>query len=183
MSKIKTITIIISTALVTVVLASYAIYTVFSYKNSHVDEQIYNYGCRGNISVESLYDDKLVTMNASVYFSFLNPHKIIYAISGIATVYNKNNEIVKKQTILRNVYYSYKVESSKQHTYTLNSERIDINGNDSIDNNLAALVMFNSTFKLGYSDTLVIEKNTDNTILISNNQSPFMVCVYNSLPE
>ncbi|VTR61444.1 Uncharacterised protein [Serratia fonticola] len=64
---------------------------------------IYNYGCRGNISVESIYNDKLVTMNANVYFSFLNSHNIIYAISGTATMYNEKNEVIKKQTILRNI--------------------------------------------------------------------------------
>lgn len=178
MSNIKTKNIIISTVLVTAVLVLYAIYTVFSYQNNRVDEPIYNYGCRGNISVGSIYNDKLVTMNANVYFSFLNSHNIIYAISGTATMYNEKNEVIKKQTILRNIYYSYRVESVRQHTYTLNSERIDVNAIDNIDNNFASLVMFDSMFKVGYNDIVVIKPKTENTILISNNQSPFMMCVY-----
>lgn len=178
MSNLKTAAIIISTALVTVSLILYAIYVVSSPKKGRVDQPAYNYGCRGTILVESVYDDKLVTMNANVYFSFLNSKNIIYAISGTATIYDKNNQVVKKQTILRNVYYSYRVESMKQHTYTLNSERIDVNAIDSLDNNLARLVMFDSMFKVGYNDTIVIKQKTDNTILISNNQSPFMMCVY-----
>lgn len=178
MSNMKTMPVIISAALVTAFLILYAIYTVSSPKKERVDEPIYNYGCRGTILVESIYDDKLVTMNANVYFSFLNSHNIIYAISGTATIYDNNNEVVKRQIILRNVYYSYRVESMKQHTYTLNSERIDVNAIDSIDNNLARLVMFDSMFKVGYNDTIVIKKKTDNTILISNSQSPFMMCVY-----
>ncbi|WP_114191709.1 FidL-like protein [Edaphovirga cremea] len=177
MIKVKAAAILLPLILGTIMLIAYAIHTIFSAKTSSND-LAYNYGCRGNMLVEGIYNDKRVTMNATIYFSFLDANKILYSISGTATLYNEMDETIDKKTIQRNVYFNYKVESREQHTYTFTSKRIDIDGVDNIDKVLASLVMFNSLFVLGHRDTLVINKYTKNTILIANNQSPVVMCVY-----
>lgn len=137
-----------------------------------------NIPCRGNMIIEAQYDNQKARMVTSLYFSFLSKNKILISLSGTGYLYNNENVVVEKKTLLRNIYYDYIHESKATDTYSMTSSQINIDSVDDFDWRISSLLLMNSFFLTGHTDTLVLKKYGDNALLIENNQSPFTLCVF-----
>lgn len=137
-----------------------------------------NIPCRGNMIVEARYDNQRAKMVSSLYFSFLDKKKILISLSGTAYLYNEDNHVIERKTVLRNIYYDYIQESKATNTYSLTSRQINIDSVDDMDWHMSSLLLMNSFFLTGHTDTLMLKKYDNNTMLIENNQSPFALCVF-----
>lgn len=135
--------------------------------------------CHGNMIIEAQYDNQRARMVTSLYFSFLGKNKILISLSGTGYLYNNKNVVVEKKTLLRNIYYDSVQESKATETYSLTSRQINIDSVDDFDWRISSLLLMNSFFLTGHTDTLVLKKFGDNALLIENNQSPFTLCVFN----
>lgn len=140
-----------------------------------------NISCRGNMIVEARYDDLEAKMVSSLSFRFLNNNKILISLSGVSYLRDKNNSLIKRDTILRNVYYDYVHESKDSAVYSLTSSRINSDAVDNVDARTAKLLLLNSFFITGHTDTLLLRKYDDNTMLIETTQSPVALCVFSPL--
>lgn len=138
----------------------------------------YSLACRGGFTSEAQYDDKSAKINSTIYFSFLNENKILVSLSGNALLYDAQNRQVEKKILLRNIYYDYVLENKTLQTYTLTSRQINIDSIDTMDEKLSSLILMNSFYITGHTDTLVLKKYDDNTMLIETNQSPVVMCVF-----
>ncbi|MFU2314939.1 hypothetical protein [Rahnella sp. PCH160] len=139
-----------------------------------------NIPCRGNMIIEAQYDNERARMVTSLYFSFLGKNKILISLSGTGYLYNNKNVVIEKKTLLRNIYYDSVQESKATETYSLTSSQINIDSVDDFDWRISSLLLMNSFFLTGHTDTLVLKKFGDNALLIGNNQSPFTLCVFNT---
>jgi len=137
-----------------------------------------NTPCRGNMLVEAQYDHQKAKMVSSLYFSFLDNKKILISLSGTGYLYNNEGVIIERKTLLRNIYYDYVHESKMTDTYSLTSRQINIDSIDNMDWHISSLLLMNSFFLTGHTDTLVLKKYDDNTMLIESNQSPITLCVF-----
>jgi len=63
-------------------------------------------------------------------------------------------------------------------TYSMTSRQINIDSIDNMDWGISSLLMINSFFLTGHTDTMVLKKYDDNTMLIESNQSSFALCVF-----
>lgn len=79
---------------------------------------------------------------------------------------------------MRNIYYNYIYESKPTDTYSLTSTQININSVDNIDQKMYSLLLINSFFLIGHTDTIVLKKYDVNTMLIESNFSPIAICVF-----
>lgn len=139
-----------------------------------------NTSCRGNIIVEPSYDNERARLTRSLYFSFLDNNKILISLSGTGYLYDNAGKIIERKTILRNIYFDYVHESKSTDTYSLTSTQINIDSLDTMDWKMSSLLLMNSFFLTGHTDTLVLKKYDENTMLIESNQSPIMMCVFKS---
>ena len=137
-----------------------------------------NTSCRGNMIVDALYDDQRARMTTSFYFSFLDNNKILISLSGTGYLYDRSGKVIERKTILRNIYYRYVHESKYTNTYSLTSTQINTDSVDNMDWKMSSLLLMNSFFMAGQTDTLVLKKYDDNTMLIESNQSPLTMCVF-----
>ena len=137
-----------------------------------------NIPCRGNMIVEAQYDNQRAKMVATLYFSFLDGHKILVSLSGTGYLYDKQGNITQRKTLLRNIYYDYIHEGKSSGTYSLTSTQINIDSVDNMDWKMSSLLLMNSFFLTGHTDTLALKKYDDNTLLIESNQSPVTLCVF-----
>jgi hypothetical protein len=137
-----------------------------------------NTPCRGNMIVEAQYDHQKAKMVTSLYFNFLDNHKILVSLSGTAYLYNQEGKLINRKTLLRNIYYDYVQESKMTDTYSMTSSQINIDSIDNMDWGISSLLLINSFFLAGHTDTMVLKKYDNNTMLIENNQSPFALCVF-----
>lgn len=137
-----------------------------------------NIPCRGNMIVEARYDNQRAKMVSTLYFSFLDENKILVSLSGTGYLYDKDGNLIARKTLLRNIYYHYVHESKSTNTYSLTSRQINIDSVDDMDWGISSLLLMNSFFLSGHTDTLVLKKYDDNTLLIESNQSPFALCVF-----
>lgn len=137
-----------------------------------------NTACRGNVIVEATYDNQRAKMKSSLYFSFLDSNKILISLSGTAYLYDEKNKVVERKTILRNIYFDYVRESKATDTYSLISTQINIDSIDNMDWKMSSLLLMNSFFLSGHTDTLVLKKYDEKTMLIESNQSPIAICVF-----
>lgn len=137
-----------------------------------------NIPCRGSMIVEAQYDHQRAKMVTSLYFSFLDNRKILVSLSGTAYLYNEEGKLVTRKTLLRNIYYDYVLESKVTDTYSMTSRQINIDSIDNMDWGISSLLMINSFFLTGHTDTMVLKKYDDNTMLIESNQSSFALCVF-----
>ncbi|CAM3966740.1 FidL-like protein [Rahnella bruchi] len=137
-----------------------------------------NIPCRGSMIVEAQYDHQKAKMVTSLYFSFLDNHKILVSLSGTAYLYNQEGKLINKKTLLRNIYYDHVQESKVTDTYSMTSSQINIDSIDNMDWETSSLLLINSFFLTGHTDTMVLKKYDDNTMLIENNQSSFALCVF-----
>ena len=117
-------------------------------------------------------------MVSTLYFSFLDGNKILVSLSGTGYLYDKDGNLIARKTLLRNIYYHYVHESKSTNTYSLTSRQINIDSVDDMDWGISSLLLMNSFFLSGHTDTLVLKKYDDNTLLIESNQSPFALCVF-----
>jgi hypothetical protein len=117
-------------------------------------------------------------MNATLSFSFLNKNKILVSMSGNVYAYDKKGKLVDKRIVLRNIYYSYVLENKILQTYTLKSDRVNIDSVDTMNEELSRLVLMNSSYIVGDFDTLVLKKYDANSMLIETTQSPLIMCVF-----
>lgn len=158
------------------------ILTLALYINSQVQKNRslfpYSLACRGGFVSEAQYDDKTAKINSTVYFSFLNSNKILVSLSGNAFLYDAQNKLIEKRILLRNIYYDYVLENKTLQTYTLTSRQINTDSIDTMDETLSSLVLMNSFYITGHTDTLVLKKYDDNTMLIETSQSPLVMCVF-----
>lgn len=138
----------------------------------------YSLACRGDLLSEAQYDDKTAKINATLYFSFLNENKILVSLSGNAYLYDEQKKIIEKRILLRNIYFDYVLENKTLQTYTLTSRQINVDSIDSMDEKLSSLVLMNSLYIRGHTDTLILKKYDNNTMLIETNQSPLVMCVF-----
>ena len=56
-----------------------------------------NIPCRGSMMVEAQYDHQRAKMVTSLYFSFLDKHKILVSLSGTAYLYNQEGKLVNRK--------------------------------------------------------------------------------------
>lgn len=138
----------------------------------------YSLACRGDFLSEVLYDNKRVKMNTMMYFSFLNKSRLLVSMSGNVYLYDINNKLIDRKIILRNIYYDYTLENKALQTYTLKSSQVNIDSVDTMNEELSRLVLMNSSYIVGDTDTLVLKKYDAHTLLIETNQSPFLMCVF-----
>ncbi|MFU9136863.1 hypothetical protein [Erwinia tasmaniensis] len=120
-------------------------------------------------------------MVSSLSFTFLNNNKILISLSGVSYLRGENNSLIRRDIVLRNVYYNYVHESKDSAVYSLTSSRINRDAIDNIDAKTAKLLLLNSFFISGHTDTLLLRKYDDNTMLIETTQSPVALCVFSPL--
>jgi len=137
-----------------------------------------NTSCRGNMIVEATYDNQRARLTSSLYFSFLDNHKILISLSGTGFLYDNSGKIIERKTLLRNIYYDSARESKFNDTYALTSTQINIDSVDNMDWEMSSLLLMNTFFLNGRTDTLVLKKYDDTTMLIESNQSPLTMCVF-----
>ncbi|MFD3249957.1 hypothetical protein [Rahnella aquatilis] len=140
-----------------------------------------NIPCRGNMIVEARYDNQSAKLVSTLYFSFLDNHKILVSLSGTGYLYDEKGNITQRKTLLRNIYYDYIHESTHSSTYSLTSSQINIDSVDNMDWQISSLLLLNSFFLTGHTDTLALKKYDDNTLLIESNQSPVALCVFKKM--
>jgi len=138
----------------------------------------YSLACRGDFLSEAQYDDKKAKVNTTIYFSFLNENRMLVSLSGNAFLYDGQNKLIEKRILLRNIYYDYVLENKTLQTYTLTSRQINVDSIDTMDQTLSSLVLMNSFYISGHTDTLVMKKYDDHTMLIETNQSPLVMCIF-----
>jgi len=131
--------------------------------------------------VEARYDKLEAKMVSSLSFTFLNNNKILISLSGVSYLRGENNSLIRRDIVLRNVYYNYVHESKDSAVYSLTSSRINRDAIDNIDAKTAKLLLLNSFFISGHTDTLLLRKYDDNTMLIETTQSPVVLCVFSPL--
>jgi hypothetical protein len=163
--------------LLTLIFLCLAIYKQIEAKNSR-ETFPYSQACRGDFLSEVQYDDRRFKMNATLSFSFLNKNKILVSMSGNVYAYDKKGKLVDKRIVLRNIYYSYVLENKILQTYTLKSDRVNIDSVDTMNEELSRLVLMNSSYIVGDFDTLVLKKYDANSMLIETTQSPLIMCVF-----
>ena len=137
-----------------------------------------NVPCSGNMVVEAQYDNQNAKLVSALYFSFLDSHKILISLSGTAYLYDEKGNMTQRKTLLRNIYFNYIHESKSTSTYSLTSSQINIDSVDNMDWQISSLLLMNSFFLTGHTDTLALKKYDDNTLLIESNQSPIALCVF-----
>lgn len=142
-----------------------------------------NIPCRGNMIIEAQYDNQTAKLVAALYFSFLDNHKILVSLSGTGYLYDKNGIVIQRKTLLRNIYYDYIHVSTNSSTYSLTSSQINIDSVDNMDWQISSLLLINSFFLTGHTDTLVLKKYDNSTLLIESNQSPIALCVFKKVFE
>ncbi|WP_231572466.1 FidL-like protein [Rahnella aquatilis] len=96
-------------------------------------------------------------------------------------MYDEKGNITQRKTLLRNIYYDYIHESTHSSTYSLTSSQINIDSVDNMDWQISSLLLLNSFFLTGHTDTLALKKYDDNTLLIESNQSPVALCVFKKI--
>jgi len=159
-------------------------FLLFMAYNHHVEtknNQVsfpYSMACRGDFLSEVIYDDKRLKMNTTLYFSFLNKNTILVSMSGNVYLYDSNNKLIDRRILLRNIYYDYVLENRKLQTYTLTSRQVNIDSVDTMNEELSRLVLMNSSYIVGDTDTLVLKKYDAHSMLIETNQSPLLMCVF-----
>ena len=99
-------------------------------------------------------------------------------MSGNVYAYDQADKLVDKRIVLRNIYYSYVRENKTLQTYTLKSDRVNIDSVDTMNEELSRRVLMNSSYIVGDSDTLVLKKYDANSMLIETTQSPLIMCVF-----
>lgn len=161
----------------TLVLLCLAVYKQVSEKSAREDFP-YSQACRGDFLSDVKYDNRRLKMNTTLYFSFLNKNKILVSMSGNVYAYDQNDKLIDKRILLRNIYYNYVVENKKLQTYTLKSDQVNIDSVDTMNEELSRLVLMNSSYIVGDTDTLVLKKYDANSMLIQTTQSPLIMCVF-----
>ncbi|RJT40828.1 FidL-like protein [Rahnella woolbedingensis] len=155
----------------------FVLYGIFLKSDQH--EFPVNIPCRGSMIVEAQYDHQKAKMVTSLYFSFLDKQKILVSLSGTAYLYDQEGKLINRKTLLRNIYYDHVQENKVTDTYSMTSSQINVDSIDNMDWETSSLLLINSFFLTGHTDTMVLKKYDDNTMLIENNQSSFAICAFN----